>query len=244
MLKVEDLVGGSEEMLVTADREGVRFLIINRPKVRNAMSYDFRRAYAEALMAVEKDDAVKVVVITGAAGHFSAGVDLKDNAANPGRPMFRPHPAEATRAMGKPVIAAIDGYCLTGGLELALSCSFIIATDRAIFADTHAKAGLFPGWGQSALLAGAIGARRARQMSFTGEMISAERAYEWGIVNELTAPEDLLPRCLALGAAIQACKEASVREQIKVYSRNDGAALDVALAAEEYAYRRWRMVHH
>jgi len=242
-LTAEDLVAGSKDHLVIADREGARFMVLNRPGMRNAMSYDWRRDYAAALTAAETDDAVKVVIVTGANGDFSSGVDLKDAGANPGRPMFRPHPAEATRGMSKPVICAIDGYCMTGGLELALSCSFILATDRARIADTHAKVGRFPAWGQSAMLANAIGARRARQMSLTGEMITAQRAYDWGIVNEITTPEGLLPRCLEIAKLIQACSEASVREQIQVFSRNDGAPLDVALAAEEYVVRRWRLSH-
>jgi enoyl-CoA hydratase len=238
ILDVESLAGRTDDPLVIATDSGVRLLIINRPQVRNAMSYDFRRAYAEALTAAEVDTEVKVVIVTGAAGQFSAGVDLKDMRANPGRPMFRPHPGEATRALGKPIIAAVDGFCLTGGLELALSCSFVIATDRARFADTHAKIGRFPGWGLSALLPRVVGPRRARQMSLTGEMIDAQTAYEWGLVNELTSPERLLPRCLELAMAMQACDESSVRLQLDVMRRNDGAPLDVAIAAEDAIYRR------
>jgi enoyl-CoA hydratase len=129
---------------------------------------------------------------------------------------------------------------VTGALELALSCSFIIASDRARFADTHAKRGLFPAWGLSALLPSAIGVRRARQMSLTGDFIDAQTAYEWGLVNELTTPERLLGRALELSEAIQACEEGSVRLQIEVMSRNDGAPLDVAIAAEDAAVRRRR----
>jgi enoyl-CoA hydratase len=238
ILDVDSLVSRTSDPLVTATDAGVRLLIINRPEVRNAMSYEFRRAYAEALLAAETDEAVKVLIVTGAAGQFSAGVDLKDARANPGRPMFRPHPGEASRAMNKPIIAAIDGFCLTGGLELALSCSFLIATDRARFADTHAKIGRFPGWGLSALLPSVIGVRRARQMSWTGEMIDATTAYEWGLVNELTTPEQLIPRALELAAAIQAADESSVRLQLDVMRRYDGAQLDAAIAAEESIYRR------
>jgi enoyl-CoA hydratase len=153
--------------------------------------------------------------------------------------MFRPHPAEATLAFKKPIIAAVDGFCLTGGLELTLSCSFIIATNRARFGDTHAKIGLFPGWGLSALLPNAIGARRARQMSWTGEHIDAARAYDWGIVNEVTTPENLLPRAMELAALIMAANESSVLGQLDVVSKNNGAPLDVALAAED-AYRERR----
>ncbi|MGE0385570.1 MAG: enoyl-CoA hydratase-related protein [Gammaproteobacteria bacterium] len=239
-LTADELVAGSESLIVTADRDGTRILILNRPRVRNAMSMDLRRAYAALVAEAESDERVRVLVVTGAAGNFSAGVDLKDMRANPGRPYFRPHPGEATRALTKPVIAAVDGNCVTGGLELALSCSFIVASDRARFADTHAKVGLFPAWGQSALLPRAIGTRRARQMSLTGEFIDSRTACAWGLVNELTTPERLLPRCLELAAAMQACDAQSVRWQLEIMKQNDGAPLQAALDAEEAAVQRWR----
>lgn len=236
----EALIEGCDGWLVPLSLGDVRMLVINRPEARNAMSYDFRRDYARALEECEHDTSVKVVIVTGTGGHFSAGVDLKDHRAHPGRPMFRPHPGEATRALTKPIIAAVDGYCLTGGLEVALSCSFVIATDRARFADTHAKVGLFPSWGLSALLPNAIGTRRARQMSLTGDMIDAATALVWGLVNEVVAPERLLSRCLEIAESIVRCDEGSARLQLEVLSRNAGSSLDVALAAEEDAVTRWR----
>jgi enoyl-CoA hydratase len=239
-LSIESLVATSDQGLVAATHGSARILVINRPEARNAMSYDFRRAFAVAISDAESDPAVKVVIVTGAAGNFSAGVDLKDHRAHPDRPMFRPHPAEAVRSMTKPVIAAVDGYCLTGGLEVALSCSFVIATTRARFADTHAKVGLFPSWGLSALLPSAVGARRARQMSLTGSMVDAPTALSWGLVNELTDPEVLLARCMEIAATIEACNEDSVRLQLEVIGRNDGAPLEVALDAETQAVERWR----
>jgi enoyl-CoA hydratase len=235
----DDLLGGSEAPLVSTRRGATQILVINRPQVRNAMSLELRQAFARLTQEAEADPEVKAVIITGAHGVFSAGVDLKDYAATRGQPMFRPHPGEAARAMTKPIIAAVDGVCVTGALELVLSCSFVIASDRSRFADTHAKRGLFPAWGLSALLPGVIGVRRARQMSLTGEFIEAATAYEWGLVNELTTPERLLPRCLELSEAMAACNADSLRLHTEVFARNDGASLDVALEAEESA-RRWR----
>jgi enoyl-CoA hydratase len=239
-LTVQELVTGSDQDLVAATRGDVRLLVFNRPEVRNAMSLAVRQDFARLTAEAEADEAINVVVVTGAHGVFSSGVDLKELRAAGPRPIFRPHPAEAARAMTKPTIAAVDGPCVTGALELALSCSFIIASERARFADTHASVGLFPAWGQSALLPRAIGTRRARQMSFTGEFINAATASRWGLVNEVTSPEDLLTRCLALAAAIGHGDRRSIRWQLELMSRNDGAPFDVALAAEEAAVRRWR----
>ncbi|MBV9997249.1 MAG: enoyl-CoA hydratase/isomerase family protein [Caulobacteraceae bacterium] len=236
----DQLLGGSEEPLVAATRGAVRILVINRPQVRNAMSLELRKAFARMTREADADPEIKVVIITGAHGVFSAGVDLKEMIAGGGGGNFRPNPAEAARAMAKPLIAAVDGICVTGALELTLSCSFIIASDRSRFADTHARRGLFPGWGLSALLPSAVGVRRARQLSLTGEFIDARTAYEWGLVNELTTPERLLPRCLELAEGMMSCSEESVLLQIEVMSRSEGASFDVALAAEEAARRRLR----
>lgn len=237
---VDDFVAGSTAPLVAAAFDGVRVLIFNRPEVRNALSLKVRKDFARLTEEASADPAVKVVLVTGASGQFSAGVDLKEYRSGPPRPMFRPHPGEAARSMKKPMIAAVDGSCVTGALEIALSCSFIIASTRARFADTHAKLGLFPGWGLSALLPRAIGVRRARQMSLTGEFIGAEKALQWGLVNEVTPPELLLPRCFELARALQACDERSVAWQLDLMARCEGAPLDVALDAEVETHERWR----
>jgi len=225
---------------VEATLGDVRILVLNRPEVRNALSLEVRKEFARMTQAAEADPAIKAVIITGAHGFFSAGVDLKERAAGPPQPMFRPHPAESARAVTKPFIAAIDGPCVTGALELALSCSFLIASDRARFADTHAKVGLFPGWGQSALLASAVGVRRARQLSLTGAFIDVQTALVWGLVNEITTPEKLLPRALEICAQMSAANERSVRMQLDVYARHDGVPFEVALATEYAAADVWR----
>lgn len=239
-LTPDALAAGSDRPLVPVTRGDVRVLIFNRPAVRNAMSLEVRQEFARLTQEAEADAAIRSVIVTGVAGYFSAGVDLKEYRAGPRPPMFRPHPGEAARAMTKPIIAAVDGPCVTGGLEVALSCSFIVASDRARFADTHAKVGLFPAGGQSALLPRAIGTRRARQMSLTGAFIDVRTAYDWGLVNEITAPEALLPRCFEIAAAIAACDPVSVARQLDLMARNDGAPFDVALAAEVAAVQRWR----
>ena len=182
MIAADDLIAGADAPIVVADRARVRFIVLNRPAARNALTRAMRADFSGVLAAADADDGVDAVVLTGAGGCFSAGVDL--------------------RALAKPVIAAIDGPCITGALEMALSCSFAIATPAALFADTHCKVGLFPAWGGGALLTSAIGVRRARQMMLTGAMIDAPTAVAWGLVNELVAAADLLPRAAALAAAI------------------------------------------
>lgn len=237
---VEDLLAGSDAPLVSVVHDSTRVLIFNRPAARNAMSLEVRKEFARLTHEADLDQSVRAVIVTGAAGHFSAGVDLKEYRSGPRPPMFHPHPAEAARAMNKPVIAAVDGFCLTGGLEVALSCSFIIATHRAKFGDTHAKVGLFPSWGLSALLPAAIGVRRARQMSLTGEFIDARTAQRWGLANEVVEHTSLMSRCFDLARAMQACDAQSSSWQLDLMRRAEGEPVAVALAAEADTVQKWR----
>jgi enoyl-CoA hydratase len=148
---------------------------------------------------------VRVLILTGAGRAFCAGLDLKEIGSgqgslggSDGRPSGDP-----VAAIGRypgPVIGAINGASVTGGFELALACDVLRASSNARFADTHARIGVAPGWGLSQKLSRAIGAYRAREVSFTGNWVGAEQAAAWGFVNRVLAPDDLLPaaRQLAL----------------------------------------------
>ncbi len=206
MSELSDLLNGAQAPLVVADRNAIRFVVLNRPAARNAMTRAMRADFAGILAEADRDDAVDAVILTGAGGCFSAGVDLKDRV--PGAPPVEPNPGAALRALHKPVIAAIDGACVTGALEMALSCAFAIATPAARFADTHCKVGLFPRWGGGAMLSGAIGIRRARQMMLTGDFIDAATAADWGIINEVVPEETLLARASELARTMSASAKA------------------------------------
>lgn len=200
MIALDSLLDGSTEPIVVADRERVRFVILNRPAARNALTRAMRADFARLLALADADPAIDTLILTGAGRCFSGGVDLKDRV--PGAPPVEPNPGVALRALAKPVIAAIDGPCITGALEMALSCSFAIATPEARFADTHCTVGLFPRWGGGQLLTSAIGVRRARQMMLAGSMIDAPTALAWGLVNELVPQPALLQRAGDLATAI------------------------------------------
>lgn len=238
-MRAEDLVAGSADEVVVATIDAVRLIVFNRPTARNALSRDMRRRFSAALVEAGEEPAIGSIIVTGAHGSFTAGSDIRESRARPG-PMVRPHPGEALRACPKPVIAAIDGSCVTGGLEIALSCSFAIASDRASFADTHAKIGILPAWGLSALLPRAIGSARACQMMATGAFVDARTALAWGLVNELTTQDGLLPRALDLARAIAACDPRSIDWQMRLAADHRDAPLAEALAAEEAAVVRWR----
>ena len=112
---------------------------------------------------------------------------------------------EALNRFERPIIGAINGVAITGGFELALACDVLIASSAARFADTHARVGVMPGWGLSQKLSRLVGIYRAKELSLTGNFLSAEQAADWGLVNRVVAPQDLLPTCRALAADMLSC---------------------------------------
>jgi enoyl-CoA hydratase len=217
-------------------------LVLDRPATRNALSIAMRRGLARAVRAADADPATRVVVLTGADPAFSGGVDLTESLGGGGAPPAgaRTDPAAVVRAAGVPVIAAVNGLCYTGALELALSCSFVLASERATFADTHAAVGLLPGWGQTALLPRAVGVRMARQMMLTGEPVDAATALRTGLVTEVLPHEHLLPRARELAAAVVAAHPGAVEATLGLLAEGDGLGLAHALGLEARAGLRWR----
>lgn len=217
----------------------VAVVTLDRPEARNALNAELLRALPEAMARVDADDAVDVIVLTGADPAFCAGIDLKELQAG-GNDFFRhggvgrPWP----RTM-KPVIGAINGPAATGGLEIALHCDFLVASDRARFADTHARVGLLPGWGMSVLLPQAVGARKAREMSFTGRWLPADEALLFGLVNQVVPHEELLPTALRIAREIADNDPRAVRALLASYERILAVDPERGLTLEAEAARAW-----
>ncbi|MCW2832037.1 MAG: crt 4 [Aeromicrobium sp.] len=222
-------------------RDGVRLLTLDRPGARNAMSTQLRRELRRALREAETDDGIRAVVLTGEGSAFSAGIDLVEGLRTADALHEAQTPATVARSMQTPVVVAANGACMTGALELALSCSFIIASDRATFGDTHAAVGLVDGWGGSALLPRAVGVRMARRMMTTGETIDADTALRCGLVTEVVPHDDLLPRALDVAAAIAAAEPKAVRATMALLAAGDGATTAHALSLEADVSRTWRI---
>jgi enoyl-CoA hydratase len=190
-------------LLLIDKADGVATVTMNRPEAMNAMSRALRAALDETFVALRDDDEVRAVVLTGAGERaFTAGLDLKElgtegiGAANATTP--NSNPVLAIQQCGKPVIGAINGVAITGGFELALACDVLIASTNARFADTHARVGIAPGWGLSQKLSRLIGLYRAKELSLTGNFLDATTALEWGLVNRVVAPDQLMPVALKL----------------------------------------------
>ncbi|MBV5245049.1 enoyl-CoA hydratase [Mycolicibacterium sp. PAM1] len=226
----------TEDLVLTADHDGVRVITLNRPAARNALSRDLIRATYTALTSADDDDAVRAVVLTGADPAFCAGVDLKE-AARDGLSYFAEFRTQsciaAVAAMRTPVVGAINGATFTGGLEMALGCDFMIASERAVFADTHARVGILPGGGMTARLPQLVGAAMARRLSMTGEVVDAARAERIGLVTEVVAHQHLLQRAIDLAHQIAEVPRPTMRGLKEIYTAGASAVVDPALAAEE-----------
>ena len=192
-------------MLLVEKTGAVAVVTFNRPEAMNALSKALRAALNQAIRELDADPQIKVIVLTGAGERaFTAGLDLKElgtdplgmGAANATTP--DQNPALAVLHCTKPIIGAINGVAITGGFEVALACDVLICSTNARFADTHARVGITPGWGLSQKLSRAIGPYRAKELSLTGNFLSAQQAYDWGLVNRVVEPAELMPAALKL----------------------------------------------
>jgi enoyl-CoA hydratase len=182
-------------------------ITLDRPEKLNAMTPDMAAALVEAVATCNTSNEVRVVIVTGSGEKaFSVGSDITtlDAYATPWDFRNRQDYCDALRACRKPVIAAINGYALGGGLETAMACDIRIASDNARFAAPEIKLGWIGGGGMAVGLAHSVGMSNAALMLYTGEMVDASRAAAWGLVSEVTVPEDLLPRAREIAAQIAA----------------------------------------
>jgi enoyl-CoA hydratase len=216
--------------------DGVAVVTLNRPEAMNALSRELRRDFVAAFTACTEDPEIRVLVLTGAGKAFCAGFDLKElgssDAANSADEADNVV-AQAMEDFEGPIIGAINGHCITGGFEMALACDVLIASDNARFADTHARVGMLPGWGLSQKLPRLIGLSRAREIAFTGAPIFARQAYEWGLVNHVVTPEELLPKAVKMAQDMCACVPQVLAQYQTLISDGYSMPLDDALEWEE-----------
>ena len=193
-------------MLRVEKSDKIAVVTLDRPEAMNALSRALRSALHHAILDIDADPSVSVVVLTGAGRAFTAGLDLKELGSDPpgmgsaNAAVASENPVLAIRQCRKPVVGAINGVAITGGFELALACDVLIASTQARFADTHARVGIMPGWGLSQRLSRTIGVYRAKELSLTGNFLDARTACEWGLVNRVVEPNALMPVALQLAA--------------------------------------------
>jgi enoyl-CoA hydratase len=236
--------------VITTERHGpVTLVILDRPESRNALTGAMVAALADALFDADNDPDVAAVVLTGRDPAFCAGLDLKDLAKTyddlAAAPRFegannRPHVRRGLIPDTTiPVIGAINGPAVTGGLELALGCDFLIASERATFADTHARVGVLPAGGMTIRLPQLVGVNRARQMSLTGNFVDAATASSWGLVNEVVPHADLRPRALELARDIAESDSSAIGELRSMYDAFAHRGDDDCYTEEARWSHRW-----
>jgi enoyl-CoA hydratase len=219
---------------LTRSDEGFATLVLDRPDKLNALSDELRREVVSAIASLEADPAVRVLILTGAGRAFTAGMDLEEwsSTNDLAAGAYDNDPVRALRAFSGPVIGAINGLAVTGGLEIAVACDLLIASTEARFADTHALVGLLPGWGGSVRLTRLVGLNRAKELALTGRFLSADEALAWGLVNHVVAPDQLMPRAEALARQMAMAVPQALIAYKRLLDDGAGLSLDEALALE------------
>jgi enoyl-CoA hydratase len=182
-------------VLVERADAGWAQITLHRPDKLNTLSIALRQELHEVVQALEQDPDIHVLILTGAGKVFTAGLDLDEwnSAGELAAAAFKHDVVASLRQFRGPIIAAVQGAAITGGLEIALACDVIVASHLAKFADTHVHVGLLPGWGGSVRMIERVGLQRAKELALTGKFFSAQEALQWGFVNHVVDHEQLLP---------------------------------------------------
>jgi len=215
----------SEELL-TQEEDGILIMTINRPEAKNAMTKAASEAIAVALDRLDGEDHLRVGILTGAGGTFCSGMDLKgflrgERPSVPGRGFG----GLTEQKPAKPLIAAVEGYALAGGLELMIACDLVVANSSAKFGIPEAKRGLAAAAGGLMVLPDLIPHKVAMELALTGEFITAQRAYELGMINRVTEGS-ALDGALELARAINANGPLAVRISKQIIEESRGWPLD------------------
>ncbi|WP_420569289.1 enoyl-CoA hydratase [Thalassovita sp.] len=225
------------ETILYDSNDGITIITLNRPEALNALSRQMRSELAKAIRLAQSES--RVIILTAAGDRaFCVGMDMKEGPAEAGAPA----PASPMQALAEcpcPVIAAINGYAITGGLELALGCDLILASETASFADTHAKIGALPGWGLTQRLSRIIGLARAKQMHFSCKRIDAKTALDWGLVASVVPPAGLLNAALQMARDFAEHDPAIMREMKRVVDQGYAVSLPEGLEIESTAAHAW-----
>lgn len=221
--------------------DSIAIITLNRPERRNSINRDLLIHLYNYIEEVSSRDEIKAAVITGNGKSFCSGIDLavigKENIFDP-RGDGRDLP-DIMSACSKPVIAAVNGHAITGGFEIALNCDFIIASDRAVFADTHAKVGIHPGWGMTQLLQQTVGMRMAKQMSLTCKSVDAAEALRIGLVNEVVPHDNLMGRVMEICGEISSTQYGMMMKIKTLIEKRNSSTLSGAYDYERSEFRKF-----
>ena len=234
----------SESVVLLEKADNIAVVTLNRPEKLNALNRDLRREFCRTMQQLRTDREVGCVIITGAGRAFCAGLDLKELSNDSLREQSNVNFVSVIEDMDVPVIAAVNGFAVTGGFELALACDMMIAADTAQFADTHARVGVMPGGGMTARLPRAVGIRKARELSLTGNYLSAADAERMGLVNRVVPRDQLMKTARELAGQILSSDQMIVRNLKRLYDLSSHATLGDALRIEQDFFQAYRQRGH
>ena len=234
----------SESVVLLEKADNIAVVTLNRPEKLNALNRDLRREFCRTMQQLRTDSEVGCVIITGAGRAFCAGLDLKELSNDSLREQSNVNFVSVIEDMDVPVIAAVNGFAVTGGFELALACDMMIAADTAQFADTHARVGVMPGGGMTARLPRAVGIRKAREMSLTGNYLNAHDAERMGLVNRVVPRDQLMKTARELAGQILSSDQMIVRNLKRLYDLSSHATLGDALRIEQDFFHAYRQRGH
>ncbi|MBI1988254.1 MAG: enoyl-CoA hydratase/isomerase family protein [Betaproteobacteria bacterium] len=225
-------------VLLERPADGVALIRINRPESRNALNIEVRKLIAQYLTELGEDSATRSIVLTGNDKSFAAGADIKEMAGAGSIDMMLRGTHKLWRVIAacpKPVIAAVNGFALGGGCELAMTCDIIIAGESARFGQPEVKIGIIPGGGGTQRLIRAVGKYKAMKICLTGDPFSAREACEMGLVSELVPDAEVEKRAVALAQQIAGLPPLAVQQIKEVVLAGQDASLDAALRLETKA---------
>ncbi|HEX6033514.1 MAG TPA: enoyl-CoA hydratase-related protein [Anaerolineales bacterium] len=227
------------ELILTGTRGRVGLITLNRPQAMNALNNQLMRELMDALEAFDKNDSVGAMVITGNEKAFAAGADIKEMAGKSIQQMMdTDHIAVfgRIRTIRKPVIAAVSGWALGGGCEVALSCDMIVASQSAVFGQPEINIGVIPGAGGTQRLTRAVGKAIAMEMILNDRRLSAQEAYQFGMVNRVVPVESYLEEGLKLAEEIAVRAPVAVRAAKKMINQAFERTLSEGLAVEKQEF--------
>lgn len=225
------------ENIILEKEENIAVITFNRPDAMNALNNQTRAEFREAIADVAADDAIKVLILTGNGKAFVAGSDIKEfNKTTPYDAHNITRLGEMVSKLEKPVIAAVNGFCLGGGCEIAMGCDIIIASEKARFGQTEINIGIIPGGGGTQRLQRLIGVCRAKELIFTGEIIRAEEADRIGLVNRVVPLDELMPAARELAGKIAAKSTAALKLAKQAVNFGMSADLESGLRYEYELY--------
>lgn len=225
------------ENIIFEKEEGIAIITFNRPEAMNALNNQTRAEFGSAIADIAADDEIKVLILTGNGKSFVAGSDIKEfNKTTPFAAHNITRLGELVEKLEKPVIAAVNGFCLGGGCEIAMGCDIIIASEKAKFGQTEINIGIIPGGGGTQRLQRLIGVCRAKELIFTGDIIRADEADRIGLVNRVVPMDELMSTAKEMAKKIATKSAAALKLAKTAINRGMQTNLESGLKYEYELY--------